>query len=96
MLYLFDLDGTLISSYMDTPAKQYDTWHVLPRRRAELNELRRRGDAIAIITNQGGVAHGFISEQACWNKLAQAVAALGLTYDGVPDEAHPPHICVYG
>lgn len=92
-----DLDGTLISSYMDTLAKKYDTWHVLPRRRTKLNELRMRGDSIAIITNQGGVAHGFVTEQACWNKLEHAIAALELTYNGVADEPPPPqvYVCMY-
>jgi hypothetical protein len=26
MLYLFDLDGTLISGYMDNPDRDYHTW----------------------------------------------------------------------
>ncbi len=58
---------------------------------------RARGDSIAIITYQGGVALGFITEQACWNKLEQVVAALGLTYDGVTDEPTPPqlYVCMY-
>ena len=52
MLYLFDLDGTLISSYMDNPDKNYDTWEVLPGRKAMLNRLLMRGDTMCVITNQ--------------------------------------------
>jgi len=33
MLILFDLDGTLISAYMDNPDRQYHRWHILSGRR---------------------------------------------------------------
>lgn len=69
MLYLFDLDGTLISGYMDNPNKEYDIWEPLPGRWAMLNKLRMQGHSIAIITNQGGVAFGFVTEDQCWNKI---------------------------
>jgi D-glycero-D-manno-heptose 1,7-bisphosphate phosphatase len=79
MLYLFDLDGTLISGYMDNPDKDYNTWHVLPRRRARLNKLKMLGHTVAIITNQGGVAYGIVSEKACSAKLDEAIGKLGLS-----------------
>ena len=40
MLYAFDLDGTLISSYMDNPGKDYHTWSVLPGRVEMLRAAR--------------------------------------------------------
>lgn len=78
MLYLFDLDGTLISGYMDTPDKDYQTWQVLPGRREHLAELLARGNSIAIVPNQRGVAFGFISPVDVARKLSAAVRELGL------------------
>ena len=78
MLYLFDLDGTLISGYMDNLDKDYDTWTVLPRRKAMLNRLLLRGDTICIVTNQGGVAYGFVNEDQADTKIALAIQKLGL------------------
>lgn len=82
MLYLFDLDGTLISSYMDAPGRKYDNWHVLPGRVERLAELRARGDTIAIVTNQGAVAFGYVDEQHAWFKIHEAARQCGL----YPDE----------
>lgn len=78
MLYLFDLDGTLITGYMDNPDKQYDRWEVLPGRRAKLNQLLMRGDTICIVTNQGGVAFGHVTVEQANAKLHAAQRALGL------------------
>lgn len=78
MLYIFDLDGTLISGYMDTPTKDYHIWHVLPGRVEKLAELRAAGHIVEIATNQGAVAFGYVAEQVAWEKLYSARAALGL------------------
>lgn len=78
MLYLFGLDGTLISGYMDTPDKNYHNWDVLPGRREKLAALQEAGHTVRIITNQGGVAFGFISEADMWQKLGGALIHLGL------------------
>jgi len=78
MLVIFDLDGTLISSYLDEPDQAYDRWHVLPRRRERLAELLARGNTIGVVTNQGGVALGYVSEEQALTKIAQALDALGL------------------
>lgn len=93
MLYLFDLDGTLISGYMDNPDKDYNRWDVLPKRKAKLNQLLMRGDTVCIVTNQGGVAFGFVSEDAADAKIAAAVLALGLAQ--VRSDGDPPRRTVY-
>ena len=62
MIFLFDLDGTLISSYMDAPGRAYRSWHVLPGRVELLAALRAAGHTVGIVTNQAGVAFGFIRE----------------------------------
>jgi D-glycero-D-manno-heptose 1,7-bisphosphate phosphatase len=83
MLYLFDLDGTLISGYMNNPDKDYNRWEVLPGRRERLSRLLARGNRIAIVTNQGGVAFGFVDEQTAWNKIYAAALACGLPPDTI-------------
>lgn len=83
MLYLFDMDGTLISSYMDAPGRDYDAWEVLPGRRERLERLDQLGDTIAVVTNQGGVAFGHVTEQQAWTKAYNAVLAVGLRPDYV-------------
>jgi D-glycero-D-manno-heptose 1,7-bisphosphate phosphatase len=81
MLYLFDLDGTLISSYMDAPDRAYDRWRVLPGRVARLAELQAAGHTVGIVTNQAGVAFGHVSEARVEAKIAAVLAALGLPPD---------------
>lgn len=78
MLYLFDLDGTLISGYMDNPDKDYDRWDVLPGRKARLQQLLLQGNTCCIVTNQGGVAFGHVTEYQADAKIGDAVRRLGL------------------
>lgn len=78
MLYLFDLDGTLISSYMNNSDKAYNVWEVLPGRREKLTRLVLQGDEIAVVTNQGGVAWGFVTLVEMWAKINAALTACGL------------------
>jgi len=80
-LYVFDMDGTLISSYMDVPGKRYASWTVLPGRVEALRALREQGEQIAIVTNQAGVAFGHVTESGVRRKIAAVVAALGLPAD---------------
>lgn len=81
MLAIFDLDDTLISGYMDEPDQAYDRWHVLPGRGERLAELLATGHTIGIVTNQGGVALGYMPEEQAYAKIAQALDTLGLPAD---------------
>lgn len=94
MLYLFDLDGTLISGYMDTPDRNYDTWEVLPKRRAMMNRLTMRGDTICIVTNQGGVAFGFVTPEQVDAKIDAAMLRLGLVSPRWDGDPRPPQVYV--
>lgn len=78
MLVLFDLDGTLISLYMDSPDHAYDRWQVLPGRRERLAQLQANGHQLGIVTNQAGVAFGYVTEDQVNEKLAEVVQALGI------------------
>lgn len=83
---LFDLDGTLISSYMDSPDRDFHTWQLLPGRLETLAQLRRFGISVSLITNQAGVAFGHITPGDVTTKLILVAQALGFAhmeiYDG--------------
>jgi D-glycero-D-manno-heptose 1,7-bisphosphate phosphatase len=57
--FLFDLDGTLISSYMDREDKNFHAWDVLEGRAEVISRLLDMGKCVGIITNQAGVAFGY-------------------------------------
>jgi len=79
MLVLFDLDGTLISSYMDNPDRNYDHWTILPHRKEILHALLAQGHTIGIVTNQAGVAFGHITEKKAMQRIHAVFDALELT-----------------
>ena len=66
---------------MDNPDKDYDTWEVLPGRREKLARLISQGNKVAIVTDQGGVAFGFVDEQHAWIKIYEAARQCGLRPD---------------
>jgi D-glycero-D-manno-heptose 1,7-bisphosphate phosphatase len=78
MVKLCDLDGTLITSYMDTPDKAYARWYVLPGRVARLATQLAAGHQLGILTNQGGVAFGRVSERQAVTTIAAALVAMPL------------------
>lgn len=80
-LIICDVDGTLISSYMDTPRHRYNEWAVLPGRAEHLSALQEQGQRIALATNQAGVAFGYVTEAQVWRKLAAVLVALRLPTD---------------
>lgn len=99
-LVIFDLDGTLITSYMENIDQDFNTWHVLPGRREKLAELRQQGTRLAIATNQAGVAFGHVSEGDVIAKISQALEALGrpasyAIYDR-EGQPHDPSVVLLG
>lgn len=75
-LFMFDLDGTLISGYMDREDKNYHAWEVLPGRVEALADVRDKGHHIGIVTNQAGVGLGFASYEDWLVKWCQVVEKL--------------------
>ena len=74
----FDLDGTLIESYMDRPDKAFAPVVLLPGVAERWAYLRSEtGNNLAIITNQAGVAYGYNSKDDVRRKLCVVGAALG-------------------
>jgi D-glycero-D-manno-heptose 1,7-bisphosphate phosphatase len=78
MLYLFDLDGTLITSYMDRRDRDFRQWGPLPGRVERLAALLSAGDLVGIVTNQAGVAFAHITEADVSAKLLAVLMGLEL------------------
>ncbi len=78
MIFLFDLDGTLISSYMDNSNKDYTRWHLLPFRKQVIEKLVQQGHIIGIVTNQAGVGLGYITEQQVQERMARVLRELNI------------------
>ncbi len=76
MLFLFDVDGTLISSYMDNPDKDFSTWHLLPLRKQVIRNLVKQGHVIGLVTNQAGVGLGYVTEKQVHEKIARVLHEL--------------------
>jgi len=83
MLYLCDLDGTLITSYMDNPGRDYHVWQPLPGRGLKIRALRRAGHTVGVVSNQGGVAFGKITEADWEQKIGEVCAWLGIDWEAV-------------
>lgn len=75
---LCDVDDTLIVGYMGRPNKEYDPIEVLSGVQERLVELQQAGIKLGLVSNQGAVAFGMITEEQAKRKLAGVVAALGL------------------
>lgn len=94
VLYAFDVDGTLIRSYMrERPggrrpvATDYDIVTPLPNRINRIAELARSGGRFAIVTNQGGVAMGYNSVPQVQRKMGAVLAAFDF-FLGQPISVH--------
>lgn len=82
MLYLFDIDGTLIESFMNDLTIPYDDVVLMPGRAERLAGLRDDGHQLALVTNQGGVAFGYQTEEQVVLKLCRVLDALDFPADG--------------
>jgi D-glycero-D-manno-heptose 1,7-bisphosphate phosphatase len=88
MLYIFDKDGTLVGSHNSKrPANTPDEQILLPGVAEKITQLRIEGHQIAIASNQGGVAWGFITEEQAQDLVDDCAAKIG----GVDAWAWCPH-----
>jgi D-glycero-D-manno-heptose 1,7-bisphosphate phosphatase len=82
-LVIFDVDGTLVETKSgETFRKTADDWQWLPGRLAKLQELHQQGKMLALASNQGGVAFGYMHEEAIRWELAKTAneVAFGIPY----------------
>lgn len=81
-LHIFDVDGTLVSTKSgSTFRKSADDWQWLPGRLEKLKDLRENGVKLAIATNQGGVAFGYMKAQDIQDELSRMSEESGIIRD---------------
>lgn len=92
MLYLFDIDGTLIRSFMREGERDhpFDEVEVLPGRLERLDDLYLNGNAFGLVTNQGGVAFGYQTEAQIFDKIGNVLRAVSF-FAGYPTSVH---VCI--
>jgi len=77
LLYIFDKDGTLVSGAIARPTNTPEEQVLLPNVKRIICKLRKRGDKIAIASNQGGVAWGFITYEQADELLKDCAKKIG-------------------
>lgn len=83
-LYIFDVDGTLITTKSGaTFRKTADDWQLLPKRIEKLQALKAEGACLALASNQGGVAFGYMLQGDILRELQATAKALGIPQGGV-------------
>jgi D-glycero-D-manno-heptose 1,7-bisphosphate phosphatase len=69
-LIIFDVDGTLVKTKSGaTFRKNAEDWQWLEGRQPRLHELVREGKKLAVATNQGGVAFGYLDPLSIRHEL---------------------------
>lgn len=76
-LYIFDKDKTIISGPDNRPANIPDEQQPLPGVISTISALRAAGHQIAIASNQGGVAWGFITVAQAQALVKDAASKIG-------------------
>ena len=78
-LAIFDVDGTLaIPKSGETFRRSADDWKLLPGRIERLKQLKADGVALAIATNQGGVAFGHMMQKDIYIEICKLQDDLGI------------------
>lgn len=89
MLYLYDVDGTLIRSYMERPDRDFHAVEILTGRQEMIAKQLHLGHDVALVSNQGGVAFGFVSAQDVVKKFGRVAMALGFASIWMHDGGTP-------
>jgi D-glycero-D-manno-heptose 1,7-bisphosphate phosphatase len=86
-LCIFDVDGTLVSTKSGAAfRKSADDWQWLPGRLEKVKSLIAQGIGVAIATNQGGVAFGYMNATDIIEELMKMCREAGIADRDV-------HIC---
>jgi D-glycero-D-manno-heptose 1,7-bisphosphate phosphatase len=78
MLIIFDKDGTLVADVDGRPPNTISEQKLLPGVAEKCAELRAQGHILAVASNQGGVAYGFMTDaqaQAIVRHAAELIEA---------------------
>lgn len=83
-LVIFDFNDTLVGTKSGaTFQKSADDWQFLPGRIEKCKKLNQEGVILALASNQGGVAYGYMSEVEMLAEFHVVAEKLGLQHLGV-------------
>lgn len=77
MLYIFDKDGTIVAACEGRPANTIEEQVLLPGVAERVAQLHRDGHKLAVASNQGGVAFGYVSLEQARELVASAAMLIG-------------------
>lgn len=78
-LVIFDVDGTLTETKSGKTFRETASdWQWLPGRLEKLHKLQEQGVQIAVATNQGGVAFGFLKVEDIQSQLFRMCQEAGI------------------
>ncbi len=80
----FDCDGSLVTTKSGaTFRKDAADWKWLPGRFEKIRELIEQGKRVVVITNQGGVAYGFMRAEDILHELQKMCRSVGIPIGGL-------------
>ena len=83
-LIIFDVDGTLVTTKSGyTFRTSADDWQWLPLRLSKIATLHLQGIKLALATNQGGVAFGYMQESDIRSEIERMAAEMYAMYIGI-------------
>lgn len=83
-LIIFDVDRTLTATKSGKMfRKTADDWQWLPGRIEKLCELKTQGVHLAVATNQGGVAFGYMKQEDILAELTRMIKEAGIPTGGL-------------
>lgn len=85
LLVLWDLDGTLVKSFMQREDRDYDIVEVLPHAKWFINMMRNNMPHCrhVVVTNQRGAAFGLHTKEQFQEKIETVEDTIGWEFDGV-------------
>ncbi len=83
-LIIFDVDDTVSTTKSGAPFRRTaDDWQLLPGRAEKLKQLREQDVRLALASNQGGVAFGYMEQRDIMLEIHKTAKALSVPKGGV-------------
>lgn len=80
MLIIFDKDSTLVASIEGRPANTIEEHTLMPGVLAKCQQLKAEGHILAVASNQGGVAFGYLSYKQAQALMQYVAGLIGADY----------------
>lgn len=80
MLIIFDKDSTLVASIEGRPANTIEEHSLLPGVLEKCQQLKADGHVLAVASNQGGVAFGYVTYKQMQTVMLYVAELIGADY----------------